>query len=141
MKSLRLSLSLVALAVSASFALSCGSNSSSSQELTSITLSPATANASDFPGGQVQFTATGNYKNAPYTVTPLSAGWGVCSQGANTSDISVSKTGLAQCASGAVGTYTVWANDPPNPQGVNCNAIDVCGGGCYVAGTAQLTCP
>lgn len=143
MENVRLALSFFILAVVASLALSCGANSdpSSSRQLLSITLSPATADAKDYPDGQVQFTATGHYNSAPYTVAPLSAGWGTCYQEATTSDISVNRTGLAECASGAVGTYTVWANDVPYPLGANCLAMTACGGGCFVAGTAQLTCP
>ncbi len=143
MEKLRLSLSFFALAVAASLALSCGANSdpSSERQLLSVSLSPPTADAQDYPDGQVQFIATGNYNTAPYTVTPLPAGWGTCYQDASTNAISVTRTGLAQCASGAVGTYTVWANDPRFPLGANCLAMTVCGGGCFVAGTAQLTCP
>jgi hypothetical protein len=138
-----LALSLIVLAVVASLALSCGANSdpSSNRQLLSIALSPATADAQDYPDGQVQFMASGYYNSAPYTVAPLSAGWGTCYQEASTSAISVSRTGLAQCAIGAVGTYTVWAHDAPFPLGANCLAITACGGGCFVAGTAQLTCP
>jgi hypothetical protein len=143
MKKSRVILSFFALALAASLTLSCGGSSdpSSEHQLLSITLSPATANVQDYPNGQVQFTATGYYKTAPYTVTPLSAGWGTCFQNAPTTAISVTGTGLARCAAGAAGTYTVWANDPPFSQGINCNAITACGGGCFVAGTAQLSCP
>jgi hypothetical protein len=143
MENIRLIVSFFALAVVASLALSCGANSdpSSNRQLLSIALSPATADAQDYPDGQVQFMATGDYNTAPYTVAPLSAGWGTCYQEASTSAISVSRSGLAQCASGAVGTYTVWANDARLPLGANCLAMTACGGGCFVAGTAQLTCP
>jgi hypothetical protein len=143
MEKVQLPLSFFILAVVASLVLSCGANSdpSSTRQLLSITLSPATADAQDYPDGQVQFTATGYYNTAPYTVTTLSAGWGTCYQEVSTGAISVSRTGLAQCASGAVGTYTVWANDVRFPLAANCLAITACGGGCFVAGTAQLTCP
>ena len=145
MEKFRLALSFFALAVTTPLALSCGASSgsdpSSHRQLLSIALSPATVDAQDYSGGQVQFTATGYYSTAPYMVTPLSAGWGTCYQNASTNAISVTKAGVAQCASGAAGTYTVWANDPPFAAGANCNAITACGGGCFVAGTAQLTCP
>jgi hypothetical protein len=147
MKNIRPFLSLLTLAVVSSLALSCGANSdpnsdpSSGRQLMSVTLNPATADAQDYPDGQVQFTATGYYNSAPYTVVPLSAGWGECYQEMSTSAITVSSTGLAQCVSGALGTYTVWANSARFPEGANCNAITACGGGCFVAGTAQLTCP
>jgi len=87
----------------------------------------------------VQVTATGYYSTAPSSVTPLSALWGTCYQNEATSAISVTG-GLAQCASGAIGTFTVWANDPPFPN-IECLAVTPCGGGCPVVGTAQLTCP
>ena len=132
---------VLALVGAAAFALSCGSGSDPNHMLQSITLSPATADAQDYPGGLVQFTATGYYAVAPKTVTPLSACWGSCYNSASTTAITVSQSGVAQCASGAVGTFTVWANDPPGPTGVGCNAITACGGGCMVSGTAQLTCP
>ena len=133
----------LALAVATSFALSCGTNTSSTSihQLESITLTPATANAADYPNGQVPFSATGNYNMAPYTVTPLTAGWGACYNGGVTTAITVTQEGVAQCAPGAVaGTYTVWADDPPFGNAPVCNAITACGGGCLIAGTAQLTC-
>jgi hypothetical protein len=130
------------LVLAASFTLSCGASSTdpSSRQLLSITLSPATADAQDYPNGQVQFTATGYYSTAPSPVTPLSAFWGTCYQEGPTTAISVTKDGLAQCESGAVGTFTVWANGP-RFSNVECLAMTACGGGCFVAGTAQLTCP
>lgn len=132
---------LRALVLLAAFALSCGSsmNSNSDRMLQSISLSPATADARDYPGGQVQFTATGFYTANPRTVTPLAAGWGSCFQNAPTSDVTVSSAGMAQCISGAAGTYTVFADDASSS--VNCTAITACGGGCQVSGSAQLTCP
>ena len=143
MRSLPISPYLPALVLLAAFALSCGGNSSSDRVLQSITLSPATADARDYPGGQVQFTATGFYTTNPETVTPLIAGgWGSCYDNGSTTAISISQSGVAQCASGAVGTFTVWASHSPYPTGATCNAITACGGGCdEVSGTAQLTCP
>jgi hypothetical protein len=140
METLQLTLFSLALVLAASFALSCGTSSQSHDPLQSITLTPATADAQDYPNGQVQFTATGNYIDPSRTVTPLSATWGACFENASTSKVSVTAGGVAQCAPGAVGTYTVWANDPPQSS-VECLAITACGGGCFVAGTAQLTCP
>ena len=141
MRSLPVPAYFLALVLLAAFALSCGSsmNSNSAHLLQSIALSPATADARDYPGGQVQFTATGFYNVDPKTVTPLTAGWGSCYQNAPTSAVSVSSAGLAQCASGAAGTYTVFADDASGS--VNCTAITACGGGCQVSGSARLTCP
>jgi hypothetical protein len=135
MENLRFMLSFLALVLAVSFALSCGASQRPSQ-LQSITLSPATADAQNYPNGQVQFVATGYYIHPSYTVTPQSAAWGTCYQSAPTSDVSVTTRGMAQCANGATGTYTVFAFVP-----TNCNLITACGGGCTVQGNAQLTCP
>jgi hypothetical protein len=151
MERLRFTLSFLALALAASLASSCGASSSNlsrgttppSQgqgQLQSIALSPATADAQAYPNGQVQFVATGYYTDPTQTITPLSAMWGTCYQDAPTSEISVTALGVAQCAPGAVGTYTVWADDSPSPN-IECLAMTACGGGCFIAGTAQLTCP
>ena len=131
---------LFLLVVAAAIALGCGSPSG--RMLQSVTLSPATADAQEYPGGQVQFIATGSYSTPPSPVTPLSATWGACEQnGSSTESVSVSASGLAQCATGAVATYTVWGFDV-NPGNATCNAIKACGGGCgRVTGTAELTCP
>ena len=125
----RFILSFLALVLAASFALSCGSSSQS--QLQSITLSPASADAPE-----TQFTATGHYIHPSKTLTPQPTAWGACQQSAPTSDVSVTTNGLAQCASGAVGTYRVFAF-----VDTNCNAITACGGGCTIVGAAQLTCP
>jgi hypothetical protein len=118
--------------------LSCGSNSSSMMgpALQSITLAPATANAQTYPNGQVPFVATGSYIDPVRKLTPQPAVWGVCQQNAPTTEVTVSKTGVAACVMGATGTYTVFAYDM-----TNCNALTACGGGCTIVGTAQLTCP
>ncbi len=138
MEELRFPLFLFGL-MAAVFALSCGSSTSISgliRQPQSITLNPATADAQDYPGVQVQFTATGHYNTAPYTVTPQSATWGACYQNAPTMTVSATNGGLAQCANGASGTYTIIAFDT-----TTCNVISACGKGCTVVGTAQLTCP
>jgi hypothetical protein len=102
----------------------------------SITVCPATADAKDFLDGQVQFIATGYYLNQP-PVTPLTnAYWGSCYQNAPTDAVAINNKGLAQCESGARGTYSIFAT-----MQTNCLAITPCGGGCEVSGYAQLTCP
>ena len=130
-------LSLSSLVLLAAIAVACGASSPQNHTLESITVNPATADAN---GNPVQFSATGIYDAAPIRVTPQPATWGACYQGVATTDVSVSSSGLAQCASGASGTYTVFAYDIVErgcPQWVNgCG-----GGGCNVTGTAQLTCP
>jgi hypothetical protein len=132
---------LFSLVLAAAMTLACGS--STSHTLQSVTINPASADAQNFPGGLVQFTATGAYAAPPSPVTPLTASWGVCDQSGNvTSDISVSGSGVAQCKSGAAGAYKVWAFDLANPGAAECQVETACGGGCgHVVGTAQLTCP
>jgi hypothetical protein len=130
---------LFCLLVAAAITLACGS--STSRTLQSVAVTPATATAQS---GQFQFTATGYYNRSPAQVTPLTATWGACLQQTPTTDVTVSTAGLAQCTSGASGTYTIWAFDtnPLAPGTANCNAMTACGGGCgRVTGTAQLTCP
>jgi hypothetical protein len=131
---------VVALALTASIELGCGSRADPVQ-VQSVTLSPSVADAKDYPNGRVQFTATAYYSNNPRHGVPLTvSGWGSCYQNLSTPDVTVSRTGVAQCASGAVGKYTVWANAPRNVSGANCLAVTACGGGCFVAGTAPLVC-
>ena len=100
------------------------------------------ADAQNFPSGLVQFTATGTYTKPPSPVTPLSATWASCDVTGNvTTQVSVSASGLAQCATGASGIYEIWAFDEIKLKGT-CGAIDACGGGCgRVTGAAVLTCP
>jgi len=143
--------SLVFLGLAACMLWACGS---SHRQIQSISLSPASADAQDYPNGKVQFVATGHYDAAPTTVTPLQAGWGVASEqlvsgvetfGLANGALSVDTNGVAQCAAGASGTYAVGAwvslsvtGPPPScPSGpfgqpYACSAV---------LGTAQLTCP
>lgn len=124
---------VVALAL-AILPVSCGTGANmSSRQLQSITISPASADAQ---GQAVQFTATGHWSAAPLTVTPQPAMWGACQNNGATSAVTVSSSGVAQCATGAKGAFTVFAYDM-----TDCNAITACGGGCTILGTAQLTCP
>jgi len=137
------------LLLAAAVTLACGTSSShispncsSSATATNATgfpqsvgVCPTTADAKDFPDGQVQFIATAYYTNQP-PVTPLSAFWGACYENAPTTDVTLTNKGLAQCVSGASGTYTVFASVP-----TTCNVITACGGGCQVSGYAKLTCP
>jgi hypothetical protein len=125
------------LILAAATTLSCGS---SQHLLQSVSVSPATADANDYPDGQVQFTATGYFNNAPSPVTPLGTTWGVCYKGAVTADASINlKTGVAQCAAGSARTFTVFTSN--ESSGMMCNSTTACGGGCFITGTAQLTCP
>jgi hypothetical protein len=132
------------LVFAAAMTLACGSSSTPFRTLQSVTISPATADAQDYPDGQVPFAATGFYNLSPTKVVPLTATWGACMQQTPTTAVSVSASGAAQCATGASGTYTVWAFDtvPPAPGTASCNVVNACGGGCErVTGTAELICP
>jgi hypothetical protein len=122
----------------AALGLACGS--SQPRTLQSVSLSPATADAN---GSPVQFTATGFYNTSPSQVTPFTATWGVCTvDSAATTEITVSSTGLARCATGASGTFAVWGYGSNLPMGVNCSIVTACGGGCgSIGGMAKITCP
>jgi len=123
-----------AVAVLVIIGLGCGSH------LNSVSLSPAVADAQNFPNGQVQFSATGTYGSSSKPVPAMNLTWcigttnGDCN-GNIVSVASVSSTGVAQCLPGASGSATVLAGSggrPTNPDG---------GFPLSVFGTAQLTCP
>jgi len=119
---------------------SCGN---SNRQLQSITVTPGAVDAEKFAGGQVQFSAVGNY-SAPPTPAPVSsASWcaspgpGVCVGQNVKPGATISQSGLAQCDAGSVGTWTINASSPPtqasNPGGeIGAN---------IVFGSAILTCP
>jgi hypothetical protein len=132
--------SLSFLVLAAAIALSCGSGAHIPQ---SVVVNPAAANAQDFPSGDVQFTATVYYNTKPSPVSPVAASWNVCSQQGPTDGVSVSNSGVAQCAAVARGTFTIYAFVPdPTFKGVCASSSLPCGGTCGgVVGMAQLTCP
>jgi len=124
----------VAMGLSLLGTLGCGNNS-----LTSVSLSPAVADAQNFPGGQVQFAATGTYSNSSKVVPLTNVTWcigsaaGMCN-GNIAAAASVNGNGLAQCLPGAAGMVTVIAGSGGrqlNPDGAH---------QLTVFGTAQLTC-
>jgi hypothetical protein len=138
---LRLLPSVASLCLVAAIALACGSSSFSgainnTSIPQSITVSPLTANAQQYPDGQVTFVATGYFQSPPSPVSPLQARWGVCFQNSATTEVSITQTGVAQCQVGAKGAYMVFAS-----RMTMCTAITACGGGCQVSGFATLTCP
>jgi len=138
MEKVRFMLSFFVLVLAGSLAvLSCGS---SQTQLQSMSLNPTAADAKNYPGGQVQFTATGYYINPTHTVTPQSATWVACQNNAPTNDVSLTSSGLAQCGSGATGNYSINAWDFRNGS-YSCPVMTACGGGCTIEATAQLTCP
>jgi hypothetical protein len=105
--------------------------------LESISLCPATADAQNYPNGEVQFIPGGTYNTEPKYVSPLKTyGWGSCQGGVPTDDVVVSQTGVAKCAAGASGVYSVYTS-----VATQCNVVGPCGTGCMVSGYAQLTCP
>lgn len=115
-------------------ALSTGCGSSSTRMLESVTATPASADAQNFPSGRVQFTPTGIFNKAPTKVTPLpscavSGATGSCitawSTSANTI-ATIDQNGLAQCVPGQSGTATI--------------QVAVSGDG-PLMGVAKLTCP
>lgn len=103
----------------------------------SITLCPTVADAKDYPDGEVQYVAIGTFQTAPSPAIPQSTFWGTCYQNAPTSAVTISSGGVAQCASGASGTYTVWATGGP----ALCNLVEPCGTCGQPEGYAKLTCP
>jgi len=132
---------IVFLGLAALLTLACGMNGQ--HLIQSISVSPSSADAKNYPNGQVPFIATGDYKTPPLTVTPLLANWGTANlDGSQTTGISVAANGVAQCAPDALGTYSVGAWVSVNPN-ISCNLIGPYGDpGCNsVLGTALLTCP
>jgi hypothetical protein len=109
--------------------------------LQSVNLSPASADAKNFPGGQVQFTATGNF-TVPPSPTPLTGQdvtWCVGSGGQCAGNIAtgaiVDQNGMAQCVPTFTGTATILAGTP----GVAMNPDE--GAPLKIFGSATLTCP
>jgi len=111
---------LLALAL---IVLTAGCGNSTPRMLQSVTASPASADAKNFPNGQVQFIPMGTYNKPPTTVTPLPVtAWSASPIAIATVD----QNGVAECLAGQVGTVKIQvgvAGDGP--------LIDV----------AQLTCP
>ena len=103
--------------LAAGFILACGLNH---HQLQSITISPATADANDYPNGQVQFTATGTYIDGTH-VKPLAAVWTPAPPWSETPQqpwpaITLDGTGLATCGSANPGTYMIVATAPVDPH-------------------------
>ena len=111
--------------------INCGDGTRS---LISIAVTPAAADATNFPFGLAQFTATGSFSRAPMKVTPLAATW----TSSNGAIASVDNSGSAQCSPGVpapmppppTGTVTITASAPVTP-----------GSSDMVRGTAMFTCP
>jgi hypothetical protein len=118
--------------------LGCGND----RRLQSVALTPAVADAKNFPNGQVQITATGTFSKPPSPVKLTSADISWCvgtSMGSCAGNIatgaSVDQNGLAQCVSGFTGTATILAGKATPSM------IPDIGSQMTVFGTAQLSCP
>ena len=119
--------------------ISCGSsNQSIGRVLTSIAVTPQTADAQSSPNGQVVFAATGTFSLPPYTgpltfVAPY-AGQFVVNNPTNATIATVVSSGAGtvtvQCASGGSGSVAVTATASANN-----------GSTLVVSGSGQLTCP
>jgi hypothetical protein len=143
-------LCIIALIFSACITLACGG---SSRQIQSITVGPASADAQDYPNGQVAFVATGSYNAAPMSVSPLPANWAAQSEqivngietfGPANGAVLIDGSGVAQCTAGTSGTYAVIAWDLQDPTlKAGCGSeTDFGEPGCNaVQGTAQITCP
>jgi hypothetical protein len=116
----------------------CGST----RELQAVAISPAVADAQTFSNGEVSFTATGKFSNAPTPTTLTSAdiSWcvgsanGTCAGNVNPG-ATVDQNGGAKCVSGFSGTVTILAGSG--------GSVITPDSGTHLKtfGTAQLTCP
>lgn len=128
---MKLTISMLVISLAA---ISVGCGSSSPRVLESVTATPASAVAQDFPNGRVQFTPTGVFNKAPTKVTPLpscsaAGATGPCLTAWSTSPSTIAtidQDGLAECIPGESGTTTI--------------RVAVNGDGPSM-GVAKLTCP
>jgi len=135
MRSFGPQLFLFFLILAAIITLACGSPTSPTRILQTVNISPPSGE------GQAQFTALGFYEPPYAAPVVLTATWGACYQNEPTTEVTVSSAGLAQCSAGASGTYTVFGSAPSGAHSCPAILASCGGGGCQVAGTAQLTCP
>jgi hypothetical protein len=141
---------IVLLGMAGAFALACGSSSFTGaipqHQIVSLSVTPAVADARDYPDGEVSFVATGTYESPPTTVSPLQAHRVVVDPlGGHPMDVSISNNGVTHCGAGALGTFMVgaWVLLFPGPPKAICNVVTVFGNPCgdSALGIAQLTCP
>jgi hypothetical protein len=151
---------VVCLLVSSLLIIGCGGTAMmngatvSTRALESITVSPSSADAHNFPNSQVQFMATGMFNMSPTSVTSMPVMWSVgnpafmsptpmpmsmrssifaSASGAPTID----GNGVAQC-NGFVGIATIEATAPSNPNTPLSQMNSMMS---VVTGRANLTCP
>ena len=135
----RSSLPAFTLILLAAGLISCGSsNQNVGRVLTSIAVTPQTADAQNFSQGQVTFTAAGTFSLPPYTgpltfVAPY-AGQFVVNNPTDTTIAtvvsSITSSVTVQCVAGASGSVYVTASASANN-----------GSNLMVSGSGQLTCP
>lgn len=143
MNRLRFTTASLTLGLAAFFAMSCGTKQAQNQgpQLQAISLSPTSADAKNYPDGQVPFIATGYYVNPTQTETPQPAIWVACQNSSPSSEVSISTSGVAQCGGSAAGEYSIDAWSWGSGHAA-CSAISVCNGTCSeVTASANLTCP
>jgi hypothetical protein len=141
MPSRRWLLAIFVVILLASALISCGSsNPNIGRVLTSIAVTPQTADARNFSHGQVVFTATGTFSLPPFT-SPLTftapySGQFIVDNPSNTTIATVVSTGTptgtvtVQCAAATSGSVSVSATASANN-----------GSTLVVSGSGQLTCP
>ena len=130
-------LGLSALLLAGIGMLACGTTQ---RQMTSMVISPANADAQNFPNGQVQFSATGHYSKAPTTAPLQPALWGIFPSSGGKGGPTIDSTGIAQCGTGVAGNYMVLAYALADPSIPNTNA-NLIKAKKAVLGTAQLVCP
>lgn len=135
---------LLLLAALSAIVLSSAGCGNGNRQLQSITVMPSTADAQTFPGGQVQFSALGDYGGMPPKVAPLSsvqwcasADAGVCVGQNVKPGVTIDPNGLAKCDAGSAGSWTINANSPPTQASQPGGEM----GANIVFGSATLTCP
>lgn len=119
--------------------LNCGLNHN---KYRSLTVSPVSADAKDYPNGQVQFTATATLINGNQ-VMPANVLWTpnppwTLTQQTPVSNIFVNSEGLTTCAKVGQGLYPVYATSPIDP---NYPLAKMTMNTPQITAMAALTCP
>jgi hypothetical protein len=109
-------------------------------KLTSVTITPAAADAQNFPNGQVPFTAMGTFSDSSKPVPLTTVTWcvgssnGLCN-GNIASPATIDSKGLARCTGVLNGTANILAGTD-----ISMGMPDT-GQQLRIFGTAKLTCP
>jgi hypothetical protein len=117
----------------------CGS----SHQLHSLSITPTTADAKNFPNAAVQFTAMGSYGGSGQPIAANAMWWTFTpwtipppSHAPTPPTFSITASGVATCF--GVGTFTLWATAPADQ---NVPLSQMTQHTPQVSATAQLTCP